>query len=293
MAIYKYLNFRNLERVLNGSVRLTQPGAFNDPFEMVPEVHVPVGSGGRTLDVDFSVTAPRRERRTSELRVDFESDRCNDATSRDLLLALNKTIGIFCMTRNPASLVMWAHYADQYAGGVLEFDEAHEFFRGLIDVEYRANRPKKDLSHYVDSSDPIPIAELCAKPQEWSYESEVRIVRELSDCRLAGQCGKYPVYVMDIPRECIRAVTLGERMSVDNQRKIWEQVQATEVSLYLAAIANWEYEFRREPIKIPGMGPMISPRTAHIFSNLDGDLGKMARWQIQNNRLSKLVNTTL
>ena len=293
MPLYKYVTFENLERVLDGTVRFTQPGAFNDPFEMVPEIHVPEGSGNREFCIDFSMTAPRRARGASELCAGVNSDRCNDATSRSILSALNETIGIFCMTRNPSSLVMWAHYAAQYTGGVVEFDESHEFFKGLIDVEYRDERPKKDFSHYVGDSNPIPIAELCVKPQEWSYEAEIRIARELTGCRRVGECGKYPVYVMDIPRECIRAVTLGERMSVANQRKVWQKIQETEISLYLAAIANWGYEFRMETIKIPGMGPIISPRTAHIFSHLDGNLGELARWQIQNHKLSEFVNATL
>lgn len=31
---------------------------------------------------------------------------------------------------------MWSHYADQYAGAVVEFDGPYEFFDGQIDVEY-------------------------------------------------------------------------------------------------------------------------------------------------------------
>lgn len=293
MSIYKYVTFENLERILDGTIRFTQPGAFNDPFEMVPEVNVPEGRGNRETTISFSTTAPRRIRRMSELDAGFESDECSDVASRSILASLNETIGVCCVTRDSSSLVMWAHYAGQYTGGVIEFDDSHEFFKGLIDVEYRDERPKKDLSHYVDGTDPVPIAELCVKSRAWAYESEVRIVRDLSECRRVGKCGKYPVYVMDVPSECVRGVTLGERMSVENQRRIWRRIRGTDWSLHLAAIANWGYKFRREPIQIPGLAPIVSPRTAHIFSNLDGQLGELARWQIQNNRLSKVANATL
>ena len=47
MPLYKYMSFDNLMHVLRGSIRFTQPGAFNDPFEMVPELHVPESFGGR------------------------------------------------------------------------------------------------------------------------------------------------------------------------------------------------------------------------------------------------------
>ena len=156
-------------------------------------------------------------------------------------------------------------------------------------VEYRKHRPKKDIGSYIINDDPIPIAELCVKPEEWEYEAEARIVRNLSDCKCVGEIQGYPVYVMDFPTDCIKSVVLGERMSVDSQRKIWEKIKDTNISLYLDAISNWGYEFRREPIKIDG----ISPRTAHIFSHLKGEYGDIARWLTRKHKLREIVNDTL
>ena len=56
MTLYKYVKFDDLERILNGSVRFTQPGAFNDPFEMVPEFFVPQHLANRQVNLRFSVT---------------------------------------------------------------------------------------------------------------------------------------------------------------------------------------------------------------------------------------------
>src|ERR1700726_2197468 len=39
--LYKYVNIEVLKRILNGSIRFTQPSAFNDPFELLPAVVVP------------------------------------------------------------------------------------------------------------------------------------------------------------------------------------------------------------------------------------------------------------
>ena len=111
---------------------------------------------------------------------------------------------------------MWSHYADGYSGAVIEVDESHEFFTGYFEVEYRQNRPKKDIGSYLASDEPIPIAELCVKSKEWEYEAEVRVVRNLVDCRcVCKDDGRgYPAYVMDFPTECIKSVTLGERMPI-------------------------------------------------------------------------------
>jgi hypothetical protein len=35
MALYKYVTIDILKKIINGSIRFTQPGAFNDPFEML------------------------------------------------------------------------------------------------------------------------------------------------------------------------------------------------------------------------------------------------------------------
>ena len=294
MSLYKYVSSEDLLRVLDGNIRFTQPGAFNDPFEMVPELYVPENYGAKEISIDFSLTATRRQPSVGELEVDFESDYCNDINSRKIRSSLDQAIGILCLSRNGSSMLMWSYYAESYSGAIIEVDESHEFFTGIIDVQYRRNRPKIDIKKYFENKSPVPIAELCVKPKEWEYEVEVRIIRNLLDCKSVGESQGYPVYVMDFPIDCIKSVVLGERMSVDIQRNVYKKIKETKISLYLDAISNWGYEFRKEPIKINGLhNPIISPRTAHIFSHLEGTLGDAARWQIKNNKFSEMVNDKL
>ena len=298
MSLYKYVKFDDLMYILEGRIRFTQPGAFNDPFEMVPELYVPEKYGTQDFDINiqFSSTAPRREPRIGDLDVDFESDYCSDRNSRRILAKLNQAIGILCLSRNDSSLLMWSHYADSYSGAVIEVEESHEFFAGYFAVEYRQNRPKKDIGSYLASDEPIPIAELCVKSKEWEYEAEVRVVRNLADCRCIRKdvANRYPIYVMDFPADCIKSVTLGERMSIPHQREVWEKVKDTDISLSLAAISNWGYGFRKEPIKLTGMkNPIVSPRTAHIFADQEGTYGDLARWLLRNHPFSEMMNDTL
>jgi hypothetical protein len=297
VSLFKYLTSENLHRVLGGSIRLTQPGAFNDPFEMVPELHIPESFPEKNISIDFHVLAPRRCPSVGELDVDFESEYCNDVNSRKILASLNKSVGVLCLSKNDSSLLMWSHYAAEYSGAVIEFNEEHEFFEGIFDIDYREYRPKKDISSYLSSSEPVPIAELCVKPKAWEYESESRIVRNFADCREVGEFNGYPVFVMDLPMAAIKSITLGERMNINTQKEIFEKIKDTNISLYLAAISNWGYEFRKEPIKydkpVAELSPVVSPRTAHIFSDLNNEFGEMARWMIQEHDLSEVVNDTL
>lgn len=294
MTLYKYMTFENLKNVLDGTIRFTQPSAFNDPFEMVPELYAPKNIGP-SVNFQFSVTAPRREFESYELPEDFESERCNDIVSRNIRQELDKSIGVLCLSENPSSFLMWSHYADSYAGAVVEFDDTHDFFSGKFPMEYRTTRPKIDISAYVCSQEPVPISEFCAKPVDWEHEAEVRVVRSLADCKNIGAKDSrgFPIFVLDLPPECVTAVVMGERMCIANQRSIWKIIRSRDISLYLDAISNWDYEFRREPIRLLGMSnPVISPRTAHIFSEEDGTLGEVARFQLERKRL-QFVNDTL
>lgn len=74
MGLYKYMSFSNLEHLLNGTIRFTQPKAFNDPFELLPEMYLSDDINGFSLDV----TAPKRKDEPARLADDFESKNCND-----------------------------------------------------------------------------------------------------------------------------------------------------------------------------------------------------------------------
>ena len=294
MSLYKYVNFKDLKRILAGSIRFSQPGAFNDPFEMVPELYVPEGWGREEINIQFSLTAPRREPIVGLLDDDFVSEYCSDLNSRGIVTELNETVGVLCLTRNRSSLLMWSHYGDSYSGAVVAFDETHDFLTGQIEMNYRERRPKIHIARYADSDEPVPIAELCVKSKEWEYENEVRVVRSLADCKWVDTAHGFPVYVMDLPAECIESVVLGERMPVSHQREIWELVKDMEgVSLYLDAVSNWGYEFRTEPIALAGLKAIVSPRTAHIFAHQVGTDGDIARWLLENHPLSEMANDTL
>jgi len=88
--------------------------------------------------VQFDILGERRNPPVGDVEVIPDGFGSGDPTSRDIVDQLNRRIGIFCLSRKSDSLLMWSHYADQYAGAVVEFDAAHELFAHPIDVEYRA-----------------------------------------------------------------------------------------------------------------------------------------------------------
>jgi hypothetical protein len=294
-SLYKYVDIAGLERILKGTIRFTQPSAFNDPFELLPEVVIPIDEPERPINISFNIIAKRRDPPVGEVNDVPDHCRASDPTSRDIVQQLNSLIGILSLSRTNDSLLMWSHYADQYAGAVIEFDGSHEFFAGQIDVEYRRFRPKKHLSVYQTADEPVPVAELCAKSDQWKHEREIRVIRCLAECERVGEDPRgFPVYIQRVPIEAIRSVTIGERTKVPDQREIYARVKDTKIALSLAAIDHSGYAFRRERIKfdvpVSQVGPMMSPRTAHIFSDLQSQRGEFARWMVEKHPMSKAFN---
>lgn len=291
MGLYKYVSADVAKRILKGTIRFTQPSAFNDPFELLPQFITAAELVGDKRELNFCVVSPRRKGIDRTYSAGDPGLR-SDINARKIVADLNSAIGILCLTRNAESLVMWGLYANEYTGALIEFDESHEFFTGLHPVKYKKRRPVYDLSDFYGQV--VPLSDLFVKSSSWSSEREARVVRSAKDLRDTGcKFNNYPVLTMDVPIECIKAVYLGERMGLEDQKEIWSLVRNTEIALSLAAVDNWDYAFRYDHIKFPGPilgSPMISPRTAHIFKDEPGDFGEVARWMIEEHSLSAFVN---
>jgi hypothetical protein len=105
--------------ILSSGIRFTQPGAFNDPFELLPEICVPTSQAEQEIAIAFDIRAKRRNPAVGEVGENADGYDCSDITSRHILRKLNQSIGILCMSRVADSLLMWSHYAHQYAGASL------------------------------------------------------------------------------------------------------------------------------------------------------------------------------
>lgn len=297
MSLYKYVTAGTLEYILNGSIRFTQPGGFNDPFELALEVYNPyIGEDGK-LDLLFDVASKKGNIDKYFLDRNFKDDNCNDIFSRELISILNSKIGILCLSRNADSHLMWAHYADEYSGAVIEFNEEHEYFEGLTEVRYSEERPIIHMNYFIENKT-ISLSDLCIKSNIWSYEKEWRLIRTLTDCKKnKTKIKKFDIYTHNIPLDAIKSVTLGERCSLDTARKTYRKLKDTNIALSIAALANWKYEFRYDPIKfntpVGNSTPMISPLTAEIFENERGITGELARWAIKDHPMRNITKWRL
>jgi hypothetical protein len=119
--------------------------------------------------------------------------------------------GILSLTEDPTNPPMWAHYADNQSGFVLQFDDAHEWFRQrrsdsddfrhLRKVSY-VSAPE---SRYIMDLDAADI--LYSKSAEWQYEREWRIIRSLEEASVIDG----DVYLFEFPPQILTGIIFGLR----------------------------------------------------------------------------------
>jgi hypothetical protein len=89
-------------------------------------------------------------------------------------------------------------------------------------------------------------------------------------------------------------VILGERTPVMELREMFARVMNTPIAVSVLAVDHQGFSFREERIKfampLSEMNPMLSPRTAHIFCEMPGALGELARAILERHPMSKIVN---
>jgi hypothetical protein len=84
-VLNKYVSISSLRRILDGTVRFTQPSAFNDPFELLPEIITPIDAEERKIPLSFDIASGRQSLLADALEAMPDGCGCSDAMSRDIV----------------------------------------------------------------------------------------------------------------------------------------------------------------------------------------------------------------
>lgn len=203
LFLYKYYSNLDfvLDTILNKRIYFSSPNDFNDPFDCHPKFSLFRCKNDDISDWKYYLSALAKEQNPDISQ--NESIKHAEAAiknglhqNKDWLLKNDqfctqvhkeelKKIRISCFTKTPRNQMMWAHYANNHKGIVLQFrasfmvDANTETFKG-VEVEYYTNHI--NLKRYVNT---IKEAEegdnqaflrlmFCTKSIEWAQEEEVR-----------------------------------------------------------------------------------------------------------------------
>lgn len=140
--------------------------------------------------------------------------------------AMAPKVGIFCLSNRFNSLPMWAHYANGAKGFAIEFKNLERVFQGDETGVLRQPRPVIYETEITGVTfDPVSHETLFfSKFLDWSYEQEVRVVLPLAECKQSISKDK-PIYLFDLPPECVERIIFGWHMPENDQENIKQAIQ--------------------------------------------------------------------
>jgi len=256
MKLYRYLDFSGGLRTLKDSVlKVTRPINFNDPFEYLIRMRVnrntfrkccldkipkkEMDSLVRTKLKEKGIIKPTKRQKQVEynnikddFRKKFENGFNRSSAERAVkrLDLLSPVMGVTCFTENDNNSLMWSHYSDGHKGMVIEFETniAFKVKPQIIKIKYVEEPPSiivpywalKDSNSSTSSVHQKKI--LGYKHIIWKYEKEYRIQFDVNILRKEKSADGEELLLFDIPKESIRRVVMGCRMSP----KCFEELKA-------------------------------------------------------------------
>lgn len=238
--LYKYFAPARMSTISDAKMRYSPLGAFNDPFEGRPSITKLMTQErllGRVEDELEAVWMQEYERLPEAVRQTLPPDQYHQ-TLRQVMQAkrseiiattgaltkpitkqlhelMDEHLGAACFSEVPDSLLMWAHYAADHAGFVVEFDSHHTYFHGSRTDHDEFRRLRRVC--YRDTRPGEPFAELdgtrmfLVKSGHWAYEREWRIFRALSDADMVLPGHPFGVHLFSFPRETVKSIIIGAR----------------------------------------------------------------------------------
>lgn len=246
--VYKYLHENRIDDILiSNTIRFTQPQFFNDPFELKPYIEKVSEMGLKDFIKKYELLEKiKNEDLTYLSKLDDEI--MNDINKMDFVEFFNITntehLGILSLSKRNDNLLMWAHYANEHKGFVVEFDYENNFFNQnknnlacLKDVAYTKYRPHIELKFNRED-----YAIYLNKSFEWKYEEELRMFLELDK---AIKKIDNEIYLFKFPKQAIKSIYMGCLMKESDKKKILKiltnDTELSHIKLYDLNISEKEF----------------------------------------------------
>ncbi len=221
------------------TLKVNPPSEFNDPFEFSPILDEPVSSSEARARLGVVLRADAQKRglpsKFAEDLADVvlslkqnQQDR-NSVAQQTVLPSLSEHYGVVCFSAADTHPLMWAHYAAQHFGLMVEFDATAPLFRSpaFIRVDYQVERSRIVPSPEREFQQIVALAS--RKSPAWKYEKEYRLVVPLNTTRKV-KAGNREVHLVEIEPKWIKSVTVGLRASIETKAEVNKLVRRSELA---------------------------------------------------------------
>lgn len=252
----------------NFEIRFSQLSSFNDPFDGNPNITrilsleeeqaIAIETLKKINHNDilksFIETHPQFENELTLNTIDhMQSDLQNIAldlirkeSHKTFHKQMDKALGALCLTETPDSPLMWAHYAQDHTGFVIELDGHNDFFHDIGSTKqvrrviYIEKRPSGTLS------DLNPIDLFFTKSIHWIHEKEWRMLERLSNAVEIISKNDQSIYLFNIPPDAIKSIIFGCRCNTSFIKetiiKIQSKPELSNASIKYAQADNIHYQ---------------------------------------------------
>ena len=253
---YQKFNPEHLENTLvRGLVRFARPSSFNDPWDCKPVFSIPQDKNEREAMVRYMAAASAKhgttldsdesERRVQELITNPQEllRRPMDKLAPEMHKQMDERYRVYCLTRRPASPLMWAHYADHHRGICLEINVRQPDLCAAIQVQYRETYPSFRLDADRD------LSPFYTKSSDWQYEDEYRLIAEEEDRAFSDRTLKTRNQFYKLPSGSLISIIIGVHAPDETRRTIRSIVDRSgkNLSIRQAARAPDRYEILIDP----------------------------------------------
>lgn len=187
---YKYLPFDDGSRkvITEGTIKYSCPLDFNDPFDCAPcyseESLNDVGTTKKELIDKIGKAKGWSPAKRLQNRNKLAARVKRFIGSEKHKHAMLSQVGVLCLSRDPANILMWSHYAGLHTGFVVEFKipvagyKEEGFMAGvnLIPFPITYSRKRPVIEYGKDSNQDTIDKALLTKFEDWSYEQEERVI---------------------------------------------------------------------------------------------------------------------
>jgi hypothetical protein len=265
VKLYKYMSRESAIRLLtDGCVRFTQPGDFNDPFELKPSFQLmskqdldalpdaPDSPGMKVLTPEAiqSMMASILPGLQKSVANHEGQDGAFALQNNEIAQAtLDAEFGVFCLSESADNLLMWAHYADNHRGVCVEIDTSISFFHS---AQLGFNLPNNGKVHYLDKRPVLSHSNLRSpnllfrKSPEWAYEKEWRFIKRLREADRVIDAKPFPIHLFQLPAGTITGIVIGCGVSHADRVEMFERV-SSEVTIFQTRLHDERYALEIHP----------------------------------------------
>ena len=243
-TLYKYgkLNDHSEALFTTPTIWFSPPALLNDPFECRPwftfegnreQIVQSIARGLRQYNPDMTPDNATAHAVSIFLEGRHRDPKTWEGLRQDVLATLGQRIGLYCMSRNNDSILMWSHYAQDHRGYCLEFEATNytPVFGASQEVQYGADFPVVDFFN-TPKEKQVDLVFL-TKFNGWSYEKEWRILDHESG---PG--------IHEYPPELLQGIIFGLRMPEADRATIrgWVKKRGHGVKFYEVEQDNRQFK---------------------------------------------------